>query len=391
MSHRRILRFLFGVFLGTIALLSFSFKGVPQRAIAAESAAFPALPFSTQGAQIVDAEGHPVLLRGVNWFGMETPTHAPHGLWARDYKDMLVQIKRLGYNSIRIPFSVASLYAEAVSGIDFSIGENADLQDKSPLEVLDVIIQEAERQGLLILLDNHQLDDQTIPELWYDDVYSEADWIDAWKLLAEHYRDQANIFGADLKNEPHGQASWGTYDLKTDWRWAAERAGNAILAVNPDWLIVVQGVENNVPDQQLDVHWQGGNLEGARRYPVRLAVPHKLVYSPHEYGPGVFDQSWFAADTFPDNLRDRWEIGFNYLVTENIAPVLIGEFGGRQTDDQSVEGIWQQRLVDYINEHDLSYAYWSWNPNSDDTGGILLDDWQQIDVEKQALLAKTLP
>ncbi|MEO0971423.1 MAG: cellulase family glycosylhydrolase, partial [Cyanobacteria bacterium J06639_18] len=69
----------------------------------------------------------------------------------------------------------------------------------------------------------------------------------------------------------------------------------------------------------------------------------------------------------------------------------IGEFGGRQTDDQSVEGIWQQRLVDYINEHDLSYAYWSWNPNSDDTGGILLDDWQQIDVEKQALLAKTLP
>ncbi|MEO0985156.1 MAG: cellulase family glycosylhydrolase, partial [Cyanobacteria bacterium J06639_14] len=192
MSHRRILRFLFGVFLGTIALLSFSFKGVPQRAIAAESAAFPALPFSTQGAQIVDAEGHPVLLRGVNWFGMETPTHAPHGLWARDYKDMLVQIKRLGYNSIRIPFSVASLYAEAVSGIDFSIGENADLQDKSPLEVLDVIIQEAERQGLLILLDNHQLDDQTIPELWYDDVYSEADWIDAWKLLAEHYRDQAN-------------------------------------------------------------------------------------------------------------------------------------------------------------------------------------------------------
>ncbi|MEL7313773.1 MAG: cellulase family glycosylhydrolase, partial [Cyanobacteria bacterium J06559_3] len=210
-------------------------------------------------------------------------------------------------------------------------------------------------------------------------------------LLAEHYRDQANIFGADLKNEPHGPASWGTYDFKTDWRWAAERAGNAILAINPDWLILVQGVEQNVPDQQLEIHWQGGNLEGARRYPVRLSVPNKLVYSPHEYGPGVFDQPWFSEDTFPENLRDRWDVGFNYLVTENIAPVLIGEFGGRQTNDQSPEGIWQRQLVDYINEHDLSYAYWSWNPNSDDTGGILLDDWQQIDAAKQALLAQTLP
>lgn len=365
--------------------------GLPHGAIAADAYGLPPLPLSTQGAQIVDADGNPVLLRGVNWFGMETSTHAPHGLWARDYKDMLAQIKSLGYNSIRMPFSVAALQSEEVSGIDFSIGENTDLQAKTPLEVLDIIVQEAARQGLLILLDCHQLNDQVIPELWYDEDYSEADWINTWKLLAEHYRDQANIFGADLKNEPHGPASWGTYDFKTDWRWAAERAGNAILAINPDWLILVQGVEQNVPDQQLEIHWQGGNLEGARRYPVRLSVPNKLVYSPHEYGPGVFDQPWFSEDTFPENLRDRWDVGFNYLVTENIAPVLIGEFGGRQTNDQSPEGIWQRQLVDYINEHDLSYAYWSWNPNSDDTGGILLDDWQQIDAAKQALLAQTLP
>lgn len=362
-----------------------------HQAIAADTAPLPPMPLSTQGAQIIDAEGHPVLLRGVNWFGIETSTHAPHGLWARDYNDMLAQIKQLGYNFIRVPFSLESLRSEEVSGIDFTIGTNRDLADKAPLEILDIIVEASERHGLLVLLDFHQLNDQIIPALWYDDEYSEADWIDAWVMLAQRYRGQTNILGADLKNEPHGVASWGDNDPATDWRLAAERAGNKILAINPDWLILVQGVENNVPDQQLSIHWQGGNLERAGRYPVRLAVANKLVYSPHEYGPGVFNQPWFSEPQFPDNLRDRWEIGFNYLATQQIAPILIGEFGGRQTDCESAEGIWQQELITYINEHDLGYAYWSWNPNSGDTGGILLDDWWQVDAEKQALLAQTLP
>ncbi|MEO0535181.1 MAG: glycoside hydrolase family 5 protein [Cyanobacteria bacterium P01_A01_bin.123] len=391
MLHRRLIRFIVCAVLGAIAVLSLSFSNAPQLAIAADTQALPPMPLSTRGAQIIDAAGAPILLRGVNWFGLETETHAPHGLWARDYKDMLAQIKSLGYNFIRIPFSITSLRSDTLSGIDFEIGENAELWDKSPVEVLDLIIREAERQDLLILLDSHQLNDQFIPELWYDDEYSEADWIGTWTMLAQRYRDQSNILGADLQNEPHGQASWGTGVIETDWRLAAERAGNAILAVNPDWLIVVQGVEKNVPDQQLEIHWQGGNLEGAGRYPVRLSAANKLVYSPHEYGAGVFDQPWFSEPEFPDNLCDRWEIGFHYLATENIAPILIGEFGGRQVDDQSTEGIWQREFVDFINENDLSFAYWSWNPNSADTGGILLDDWQQIDADKQALLATTLP
>ncbi|WP_346292996.1 glycoside hydrolase family 5 protein [Sphaerothrix gracilis] len=389
MLYRNFTRFAAWGILGIMAALCLSLSRVLPSAIAADTSSLPTMPLSTRGAQIIDAAGKPVLLQGVNWFGLETETHAPHGLWARDYKDMLAQIKGLGYNFVRVPFSLAALRSPTVSGIDFSIGSNAELADKTPLEILDAIVAEAEKQQLLILLDSHQLNEQLIPELWYDDEYSEADWIEAWTMLAERYRSQKNILGADLKNEPHGEASWGTGDRETDWRLAAERAGNAILAVNPDWLILVQGVENNVPDQQLAIHWQGGNLEGAAAYPVRLSLPNKLVYSPHEYGTGVFDQPWFSEPEFPQNLRDRWEIGFHYLATENIAPILIGEFGGRQVDCQSTEGIWQRELVDYIAENNLSYAYWSWNPNSADTGGLLLDDWQQIDTEKQALLART--
>ena len=349
------------------------------------------MPLSTRGAQIVDASGQSVLLRGVNWFGIETETQVPHGLWARDYKEMLAQMKSLGYNLIRLPYAVQSLRASTISGVDFAIGNNRDLQGKTPLEAMDVIIQEAQRQGLMILLDSHRLNNQQIPELWYGDGFTETDWIDTWKLLATRYRNQPNVIGADLKNEPHGRASWGTNDKATDWRLAAERAGNAVLAIAPHWLIVVEGVERNVPGQKLARHWQGGNLEGAGRYPVRLNKARKLVYSPHEYGPGVYNQLWFSEATFPKNLLNRWEVGFNYLASRNIAPILIGEFGGRQVDASSKEGLWQRQLVSFIQQKKLHFAYWSWNPDSSDTGGILQADWRTVEPEKQQLLNQLLP
>lgn len=349
------------------------------------------LPLSTRGTKIVDAKGKEILLRGVNWFGMETETHTPHGLWQRDYKEMLAQIKSLGYNSIRLPFAVEALRSDKISGVDFSIGANKELEGKTPLEVMDAVIQEAEKNNLLIILDSHRLNVKRIPELWYGDGYTEADWINVWKNLAQRYKSQKNIIGADLKNEPHGRASWGTNDLATDWRLAAERAGNAILGINPDWLIIVEGVEKNVPGQKQKNYWWGANLEGVRRYPVRLSRRNKLVYSPHEYGQGVAKMPYFEDKSFPGNMTKRWETGFYYIVRRRIAPVWVGEFGGRNIDNKSAEGIWQNKFMNFIRDKNLGFAYWSWNPNSADTGGILLDDWQTVDAPKQVLLSRMLP
>lgn len=39
-----------------------------------------------------------------------------------------------------------------------------------------------------------------------------------------------NVFAVDLKNEPHDSATWGDNNMRTDWRLAAERLGNMILA-----------------------------------------------------------------------------------------------------------------------------------------------------------------
>ena len=54
-------------------------------------------------------------------------------------------------------------------------------------------------------------------------------------MLAGHYKGNPLVIGGDLHNEPRGQATWGDGNEKTDWRLAAERAGNAVLKANPDW------------------------------------------------------------------------------------------------------------------------------------------------------------
>src|SRR3954462_9229252 len=68
-------------------------------------ASAPAGRLHIAGAQIVDDHGTPVRLTGVNWFGLETSDYAPHGLWQRSMTAMLDQIKALGFNVIRVPFS----------------------------------------------------------------------------------------------------------------------------------------------------------------------------------------------------------------------------------------------------------------------------------------------
>src|SRR5260370_41151748 len=62
-------------------------------------------PLRTVKSNIVDQSGRVVYLTGVSWFGMETGTFCPHGLWARNGQQMLDPIAQTGFNSIRLPYS----------------------------------------------------------------------------------------------------------------------------------------------------------------------------------------------------------------------------------------------------------------------------------------------
>jgi len=124
-----------------------------------------------------------------------------------------------------------------------------------------------------------------------------------------------------------------------------------------------------------DSYWWGGNLTAARRSPIELKYPQKLVYSAHEYGPEVFAQPWFETSSFPSNLPAIWDTHYGYLMNEGLGHVFIGEFGIKDPEAYGGKSrIWFDALLAYIGS-DFSWTFWCWNPNSGDTEGILDYDW----------------
>jgi aryl-phospho-beta-D-glucosidase BglC (GH1 family) len=357
--------------------------------------------YYTSGNQIVDHAGSPVRLQSVSWFGFEGGDGVIDGLWmSRSYTDYLDQIKSLGFNSVRLPFASESLgYTPNTtdpngSNYTYLSSENADFLGKTTLEMMDLLIDYAASIDLMIVLDHHRMSLGVGTEngLWYDNSWTVDDWVSGWEMLADRYADKTHVVGADLQNEPY-QGVWGGQG-ETDWVAAAERAGNAILDVNPNWLIFVEGVQTY--DGQN--YWWGGNLQGVADLPVNLDMANKVVYSPHDYPSSVSSQPWFSDPSYPSNLPGVWDDYWGYVYRQAIAPVWVGEFGTKlQTvsDEQWLDSITAYMNGDYDNdgtsdipnnERGMSWSYFGWGPNSGDTGGILQDDWITVNTDKTAYL-----
>jgi len=374
----------------------------------------------TSGSRILDANGNQVRLAGINWYGFETTNYLANGLWSQDYKSILNTIKANGYNVIRIPFSNQLVESNPVptNYTSYANGQSANtaLVGQTALQDLDTIVGYAGSIGLRVILDNHVSEaggNNEVNGLWYTSAYPQANWLADWKTMAVRYSSSQftfngnpTVIGFDLRNEPHLQTSTGangscwTGDTETNgcpvtntaqnWPVAAQTAGNAIQAINPNLLIFVEG--NDCYNG--DCAWEGEMLMGVATHPVVLNVPNQLVYSAHDYGPNLYAQPWFNSNTSQASLNAVFNQYWGYLVSQNIAPVWLGEFGttNTTTDIQSTtpgsQGQWFQGIVSYLqNNPNVNWTYWALNGN-DDYG--LLDtnfDPTPANPLKQSLLA----
>jgi endoglucanase len=364
----------------------------------------------TSGNQILDAAGNPVRIAGVNWYGFETPDEIAHGLWAQDYHAIIGTIKNLGYNTIRIPFSNQMVESPIVpQNLSFynSTGPiNTDLRGLNSLQILDKIIAYAGQAGLKVILDDHRSEAGESAEangLWYTGTYTGQNWVNDWVTLARRYAGNPTVVGFDLRNEPHTPAgdsyaqgaTWGTGDPATDIRLAYEQAGNAILAADPGALIFCEGISEN-PDSAggFDSTWWGGDLAMAGQFPVVLNSPGHVVYSAHDYGPSLFQQTWFNSSTTPASLDAVWNKFWGYLYAQRTAPVWVGEFGtGNGAADTSSstpgsQGQWFSALISYLTANPwLNWTYWALN--GEDSYALLDSNYDAAPVStaKQNLLA----
>lgn len=379
-------------------------------AIVALSAAiaFPAhgAGYTVEGNRILDPGGRPVQLRGINHFGFNDTILVPEYLWQMGWKQQITQIRQLGFNAVRVPFVPDTLYDKTpVEQLSFINPElNADLHGKTSLQVLDLWMAEADRQGLHIVLDFHSVTPQRLYPQWFVDNpgdngltyngggYTQADWIRDLKFVATRYAGLSHFMGIDLYNEPNGKVRWAAGDTnQTDaryyWKPAAEAAAAAVLQANPRLLVFVEGINGNfdgVEDSGIPMNF-GEDLQPQAYQPLQIPAS-KLVLSPHSYGPDVSPKGSFNSPEFPANLAKDWDALFGKYAKQR--PVVIGEWGGKYGEGSSggKDVIWQNAFVAYLRGRGITDTfYWAYTPNSFDAGGILDDDLE-VRADKMALL-----
>lgn len=369
------------------------------------------------GNQIVDAAGNPVWLTGANWFGFNATERVFHGLWSANITDLTADLARRGINLVRVPISTQLLLewkAGQATPPNVNTYANPELEGLDSLEIFEFWLDLCETYGIKVLLDVHSAEADNsghIHPVWYKGSITPELYYQAWEWAATRWRTNDTIVAFDLKNEPHGtandsvRAKWDNSTDVDNWKNTAQTAARRILAIHPDVLIVVEGNEvypregetwsspNTDPDLSPNYYynWWGGNLRGVREHPINLgAQQDQLVYSPHDYGPLVFNQPWFDKPFDKTTLTDDvWRPNWFYLHENGTAPLLVGEWGGRLGQDARQDK-WMTALRDLIVENRLHQTFWVLNPNSGDTGGLLLDDWKTWDEQKYALLKPAL-
>ncbi|WP_093802843.1 cellulase family glycosylhydrolase [Streptomyces sp. Wb2n-11] len=366
----------------------------------------------TEGNKIVDANGDEVWLTGANWFGFNASERVFHGLWSGNITDITGSMAGRGINMVRVPISTQLLLewkngrATVPSGVNNHA--NPEIAGKTSLEIFDYWLRLCEQYGIKVMLDVHSAEADNsghIYPVWWKGAITAEQFYTAWEWVTARYKADDTLVAMDIKNEPHGKANEATrakWDGSADqdnFKYACETAGKRILAINPNVLVLCEGIEvypkagvswaSSTPTDYYSTWW-GGNLRGVRDHPVDLGAHNdQLVYSPHDYGPLVHAQPWFSGNWDRTTLeRDVWDPNWLYLHKENKSPLLIGEWGGFL--DGGPNEKWMKALRDLIVENRIHQTFWCINPNSGDTGGLLLGDWKSWDEEKYALLKPAL-
>lgn len=315
----------------------------------------------------------------MNWYGASDELFVPGGLDIQ-HRDVIAQtIRNLGFNSVRMPYAdeMVMLNPEVMPHL---VSANPDLVGKRALDVFQASVEALTKAGIAVIVNNHITSatwccgadpcdagwrNDHLPKAMCRVRQSEEEWIEHWEIIMERFLGNPLVIGADLRNEVRGM--WGTMPWGK-WATAAEKAGNRLLKMNKDWLIIVGGTES------------GNYLTGARKRPVVLDVEDRVVYSAHVYswsGWGSLEGR-YSKRTYPSfvkSMRNNWA----YLVEQDIAPVWVGEFGAPDKPGQGDVNYWTN-LLRYLKSIDADFGYWALNPrkpkdNEVESYSLVKDDW----------------
>lgn len=323
-----------------------------------------------QGKEIIDQNGKPILLKGINLGNWLVPEgymfhfkkiNSPQFIYfffntllgefeankfweefRRYYitKEDIRFIKSTGFNHVRIPFN----YRLFVTNYPF-------YELKGPgYELLDSVISWCKEENLYVILDMHCAPDgQTGDNI--DDSYGypflfdspEAQNLTAaiWKKLAERYRDEEIIIGYDLLNEPI--AHYFDVDrLKPQLEPLFKKITSEIREVDPNHIIFLGGA---IWDSDFSIFGE--------------PFDKKLVYTFHKYWTPPTKE---VIQSYID-FRDKYNV-----------PIWLGE-SGENTNE------WISEFRTVLEENNIGWCFWPYKKLKSERGVLSVnqpDDYDEL-------------
>lgn len=170
----------------------------------------PSLPLTTAevgGAMVVvDSANERIKLACVNWYGAHMENYVVNGLNKRPAADIAGTIAELGFNCVRLPFSLEQFFDDP-EVVASHVSADPSLAGLTSMQVFDATVSALTSAGLMVILNNHNskagwcCSEHDGDGLWHTHDYPEEMWLDALEKMAERYAADPMVVGMDLRNE----------------------------------------------------------------------------------------------------------------------------------------------------------------------------------------------
>lgn len=280
---------------------------------------------------------------GINTNYLEGATSYNPGLRYLSNNETYENIKRQGFDHIRIPIDFRLVYSEKTKTLD-----------ETEMKKFDNILDLAESVGLYITIDFHG---------WYDIDSSKAEdketFLTIWGLVAERYKDRSELISFELMNEPSIK-TLPAHKLNVLQNEAVAK----IRETNPTRLIICAAPDGNQP-------WQLGELQ--------LPEGDNLAVAVHIYHPGDFTHqgfTWAGREAgkqvrLDDKMRDelRWNLNETKKFIDSTGiPVILNEFGLNLSLAEREDSSWYlSTITEFCRENGIPWTYWQYD---DDAMGL---------------------
>lgn len=378
-------------------------------------------PLSIQNNRFY-AGNAPFQFRGINWFGFNNKQTMVDGLWAggrssgTDFSSHVLQLKLLGFNAVRLPFTFDDLAsptssktmpckvetptqiaqktrltattptpAIAFNGPWPSNGQcNAYLPNGITRDRFIWVIDKFIKNDIYVVIDYHPMGTEPYarsPKAFHDQ------WVFLWRRIVSRpdfpsrLRDRIIL---DMMNEPDS--------MGIGWKAATNLYLPTMETLSKMYnpLFMVEGTGQT----RYNLNWGNGfvtNPQIIRKYNIDDASvffkaiqnkPYKnrVIISPHLYGPSISKDEGHSSGA---PLYERLENTFGYILSSGYQntryPVILGEFGSFFTNPKDVT--YYKDIVQWFNKYHkghIDWFFWSLNVNSADTASILTNDWQNL-------------